>query len=100
PCLGPGRGRRAPRAHRAAVGLGLSRASRGGPMAAGEGVQQRLARLDSVLRQVPYQYEQKDRLRNDVASLLRSSDGLQPAAQQFTGGGKSATLFYLTASCR
>lgn len=58
-------------------------------------MQDRLARLDAVLRQVPYQYENRDRLRNDVANLLKTTHTLQPAQQQFEGGGRKVTLFYL-----
>lgn len=60
-----------------------------------ESEQQRIAKLDHVLSQVPYQYENRARLRNDVVELLRTTPTLVPAAQEFRSPGKSATLFYL-----
>lgn len=56
---------------------------------------QRIAKLDEVLRQVPYQYQNKARLRQDVAGLLQSCRTLQPQTNSFSGGGRTVTLFYL-----
>ena len=56
---------------------------------------ERIRKLDEVLRSVPYQYENKDRLRNDVASLLMSVGSLQLQTGSFSGGGRHVTLFYL-----
>lgn len=55
----------------------------------------RIAKLDEVLRQVPYQYQHKNRLRSDVAQLLQSCKTLQPQTGTFSGGARSVTLFYL-----
>jgi len=44
---------------------------------------------------VPYQYQNKNRLKSDVASLLQSCRTLQPQLGNFSGGGRSVTLFYL-----
>lgn len=59
------------------------------------GTQQRMAKLDQILRSVPYQYTNKDRLRNDLQNLFRQVHTLQPQTGTFAGGGRSATLFYL-----
>eukprot|EP00439_Symbiodinium_sp_Y106_P046974 s496_g6.t1 len=50
---------------------------------------QRIAKLDEVLRQVPYQYQNKARLRQDVAGLLQSCRTLQPQTNSFSGGGRT-----------
>lgn len=55
----------------------------------------RIAKLDEVLQKVPYQYQNKQRLRNDVAELLRSFKTLQPNTGTFSGGTRTVTLFYL-----
>lgn len=55
----------------------------------------RIAKLDEVLWQVPYQYQHKTRLRSDVAQLLQSCKTLQPQTGTFSGGARSVTLFYL-----
>jgi len=55
----------------------------------------RITKLDEVLRQVPYQYQNRDKLRNDVANLLRSCHTLQPMSGTFSGNGRQVTLFYL-----
>eukprot|EP00435_Cladocopium_sp_Y103_P022302 s1286_g5.t1 len=49
----------------------------------------RIAKLDEVLRQVPYQYQHKNRLRSDVAQLLQSCKTLQPQTGTFSGGARS-----------
>ncbi|CAE8589745.1 unnamed protein product, partial [Polarella glacialis] len=48
-----------------------------------------------VLRQVPYQYQQRDRLRSDAVQLIRSCHTLVPQTGNFSGNGRSVTLFYL-----
>lgn len=55
----------------------------------------RIAKLDEVLRGVPFQYAHKDRLRSDVASLLTSCATLTPRTETFSRGGQSVTLFHL-----
>lgn len=55
----------------------------------------RIARLEEVLRQVPDQYQSKDRLRDDVTALLHTVHTLQAQLQAFEGSGRKVTLFYL-----
>lgn len=55
----------------------------------------RKLKLEQVLRQVPYEYANKDRLRRDVQNLLHSCHTLTPEVQSFQGAGKTARLFYL-----
>jgi len=55
----------------------------------------RVAKLDQVLREVPYQYQNKSRLRSDVAQLLQTCKTLQPQTGTFQGSGRQVHLFYL-----
>eukprot|EP00406_Dinophysis_acuminata_P010780 CAMPEP_0179223594 /NCGR_PEP_ID=MMETSP0797-20121207/7324_1 /TAXON_ID=47934 /ORGANISM="Dinophysis acuminata, Strain DAEP01" /LENGTH=167 /DNA_ID=CAMNT_0020930487 /DNA_START=96 /DNA_END=595 /DNA_ORIENTATION=- len=55
----------------------------------------RLAALEEVFRNVPYEYSNRERLRSDVTSLLRICSTLQPNSETFSGGGRSMRLFYL-----
>eukprot|EP00928_Gymnodinium_smaydae_P080137 TRINITY_DN63908_c0_g1_i1.p1 TRINITY_DN63908_c0_g1~~TRINITY_DN63908_c0_g1_i1.p1 ORF type:complete len:387 (+),score=79.74 TRINITY_DN63908_c0_g1_i1:67-1227(+) len=56
----------------------------------------RVGKLDEVLRGLPREYQNRQRLRSDVAELLRSCSTLQPSLSSFTGNGRSVTLFYLS----
>lgn len=55
----------------------------------------RLSKLDEVLRQLRADYQNRERLRGDVASLLRACHTLQPRAGSFSNGGRTIELFYL-----
>lgn len=55
----------------------------------------RVAKLEEVLRQVPYQYQNKERLRQDVSALLRTCSTLTPQTGTFAGQGRQVTLFHL-----
>mmetsp|Transcript_5852 Transcript_5852/g.17401 ORF Transcript_5852/g.17401 Transcript_5852/m.17401 type:complete len:463 (-) Transcript_5852:116-1504(-) len=55
----------------------------------------RIAKLDEVLKKVPYQYQNQARVRSDVAALLRTCSTLQPQLGTFSGSGRQVTLFYL-----
>jgi len=65
-----------------------------GPPTGGD-ARARITKLDDVLRAVPYQYQDKARLRNDVANLLQHCHTLQPQTGTFSGNGRQVTLFYL-----
>mmetsp|Transcript_22002 Transcript_22002/g.56303 ORF Transcript_22002/g.56303 Transcript_22002/m.56303 type:complete len:456 (+) Transcript_22002:91-1458(+) len=59
---------------------------------------ERLRKLDEALRPIPTGYngyENKDRLRRDVADLLRSCGTLLPQSGSFSGSDRKVTLFYL-----
>jgi len=55
----------------------------------------RLSKLDEVLNQTRAEYHNRERLRTDVASLLRACHTLQPRSGSFSNGGRSVELFYL-----
>jgi|Transcript_82442 ESCRT-I complex subunit TSG101 len=55
----------------------------------------RLSKLDEVLNQTRADYQNRERLRADVASLLRTCHTLQPRSGSFSNGGRSVELFYL-----
>lgn len=55
----------------------------------------RLSKLDEVLNQTRAEYQNRERLRTDVASLLRACHTLQPRSGSFSNGGRSVELFYL-----
>jgi hypothetical protein len=56
---------------------------------------QRVAKLDEVLQRVTG-YENKQRLRSDIADLFKRFFGLQPQYQTFSTYGRSTTLFFLS----
>jgi len=61
-----------------------------------QATQQRLAKLNQVVHGLPHQYQQnRERLRSDLTQLFRVYQTLQPQTGTFSGGGRSATLFYL-----
>jgi len=47
------------------------------------------------LNQTRAEYQNRERLRTDVASLLRACHTLQPRSGSFSNGGRSVELFYL-----
>lgn len=51
--------------------------------------------LETALKKVPYQYQDKARLQKDVAELLRTVRTLSPQVGEFSGGSRKVTLFYL-----
>lgn len=57
--------------------------------------QQRMRKLNDSLQNIPPQYQNRQRLGQDLTQLFRVYSTLQPMTGTFTGGGRSATLFYL-----
>eukprot|EP00408_Alexandrium_pacificum_P045933 CAMPEP_0171267084 /NCGR_PEP_ID=MMETSP0790-20130122/58977_1 /TAXON_ID=2925 /ORGANISM="Alexandrium catenella, Strain OF101" /LENGTH=330 /DNA_ID=CAMNT_0011735811 /DNA_START=27 /DNA_END=1017 /DNA_ORIENTATION=+ len=55
----------------------------------------RLGRLDEALRQTRADYQNRERLRGDVADLLRECHTLQPRSGSFSSAGRTVDLFYL-----
>jgi len=55
----------------------------------------RVAQLDAVLRELPHNYQNRARLRRDVAESLQSCRTLQPQIKAFAANGTNSTLFYL-----
>lgn len=55
----------------------------------------RLTKLDEVLNQTRAEYQNRERLRSDVGSLLRACHTLQPRSGSFSSSGRSVDLFYL-----
>jgi len=57
--------------------------------------QARIAKLEDVLKEVRTCYQDYDKLRSDLRALVRDVATLAPHVGTFSGGGKTATLFYL-----
>lgn len=55
----------------------------------------RMTRLDEALRQTRADYQSRERLRGDVADLLRECHTLQPRSGSFSSSGRTVELFYL-----
>mmetsp|Transcript_111562 Transcript_111562/g.360086 ORF Transcript_111562/g.360086 Transcript_111562/m.360086 type:complete len:348 (+) Transcript_111562:44-1087(+) len=55
----------------------------------------RLTKLEEVLTQTRAEYQNRERLRSDVASLLQACHTLQPRSGSFSNGGRTVELFYL-----
>lgn len=51
--------------------------------------------VDEVLRATRAPYQNRERLRGDVVSLLRVCQTLQPRSGSFSNGGRTVELFYL-----
>lgn len=56
---------------------------------------QRINKLDDCLNRLPYQYQDKPRLRKDLVDLLQTCTSLSPELNSFSGSGRSVTLMYL-----
>jgi ESCRT-I complex subunit TSG101 len=58
--------------------------------------QQRLAKLNEVMRRLPNEYQNRQRLQQDLTGLLSTYQSLSPDTNTFSGQGRTVTLFYLS----